>query len=306
MQLRHLRYFVSLAQERHFRRAAEASNITQSTLSAALRQLEDETGAALIVRDSRFRDLTVEGQTFLNRARRIISEHDTLDQELAALRHGLTGHLRIGVVPTALPTISLVTAPFSQRYGDVTMQIVSCASDEVHRAIETFELDAGVTYLEGDLVESMRTLSFYEERYILLTPADGPFGGAEKAAWRALAETPLCLLTADMQNRRIIDRTLAAVGVTPNVQVETDSLLALCSHIRARTWSSVLPQNFLWLFGIPRGMVALPLEDPVLSNPIGLVTRDREPETPVVRAFHAMCQEIDMTRHYWGRAPRRA
>lgn len=306
MQLRHLRYFVALARERHFRRAADACHITQSTLSAAIRQLEDEIGSPLIERDKRFRDFTAEGQAFLAWARRMLAERDTLDQELSLLRQGLRGQLRLGVIPTALPTVALVTTPFNRRYPQVTLRIVSRSSDEIQRGLDELELDAGLTYLDNEPLKGVQAIPLYEERYILLTPADGPFAGKDVATWLEAAETSLCLLTPDMQNRRIIDQVFGEIGVTPRAQVETNSLVALFSQIRAGAWSSVLSQNLLWLFGMPAGMVALPLVEPERTHTIGLVVREREPETPLVKALKSVCGDLDLSRQYWSKGRRQA
>ena len=298
MQLRHLQYFVTLAEERHFRRAAEICHITQSTLSAAIRQLEDELGAPVIERDKRFKGLTPEGRALLDWAHRILAERRSLDQEIGLLRDGLVGQLRLGVVPAALPTISLLTTPFNQRHPNVTLQVLSRTSNEVQHALDDFAFDAGVTYLDNEPLHSVRSIPLYQERYILLTPANGPFAGREEATWAEVAETPLCLLTADMQNRRIIDGIFRSVDKRPRVLVETNSVMTLCSHIRIGAWSSVFPHNFLWVFGTPPGMLALPLVDPVQTHEVGLVVPDREPLAPVVRALEAVARLTRMNAEF--------
>ena len=101
MQMRHLRYFVALADERHFGRAAASCHVSQSTLSAALRLLEEEIGAPLVERDKRFKGLTAEGVALVDWARRILAERRRLDQEIAALHDGLSGELKLGAVPAA-------------------------------------------------------------------------------------------------------------------------------------------------------------------------------------------------------------
>lgn len=129
MQLRHLRYFVALGREGHFGRAAEACHVTQSTLSAAIRQLETEIGAPLIERDKRFKGLTAEGKVLLEWAMRVVHERAVLDQQIGLLRGELSGALVIGVVPTALPTIGLLTTPLSRLHPKVTLQILSRTSN---------------------------------------------------------------------------------------------------------------------------------------------------------------------------------
>lgn len=285
MQLRHLRFFATLGRERHFGRAAELCNVTQSTLSAAIRQLEAEIGAPLIERDKRFKGFTAEGKVLLDWARRVVAEREALDQQIGLLRGELSGELSIGVVPTALPTIGLLTTPFARAHPKVTLKILSRTSDEIERMLDEFALDIGVTYLDNEPLHSMRALPLYGERYILLTPARGPFRGRKNVTWREAAATPLCLLTADMQNRRILNAIFASVGAQPNAHAETNSVMTLCSHIRTGVWSSVLPDNFLWVFGTPSGMIALPLVEPERSFTIGMVLRRQEPHPPLVEAF---------------------
>ncbi|MCB1741181.1 MAG: LysR family transcriptional regulator [Gammaproteobacteria bacterium] len=295
MQIRHLRFFVTLGREGHFGRAARLCHVTQSTLSAAVRQLENEIGAPLIERDKRFKGLTAEGRALFEWATRVVAEREVLQQQIGALRGELAGTLSVGVIPTALPTIGLLTTPLTQRHPKVTLQVYSHTSNDIQRMLDTFELDAGVTYLDNEPLHAVITLPLYRERYILLTPADGPFRGRQSISWREAATTPLCLLTPDMQNRRILDAIFASVECHPNVHAETNSVMTLCSHIRTGVWSSVLPDNFLWVFGTPPGMLSLPLIEPQRTFNIGLVVRKQDPIPPLVDAFvqAAMAQDME-------------
>src|ERR1700689_4870294 len=99
MLIRHLFYFVTLARERHFARAAAACNVAQPTLSAAIRKLEDDLGARLVIRSHRFAGLTPEGERVLAWARQILSDYSSLREDLSTLRRGLVGTLRLGVIP---------------------------------------------------------------------------------------------------------------------------------------------------------------------------------------------------------------
>lgn len=285
MQLRHLAYFVTLGRERHFGRAAALCNITQSTLSASLRQLEAEIGAPLIERDKRFKGLTAEGRELLAWAARVLAEREALDQRIGMLRGELTGTLTIGAVPTALPTIGLVTTAFNRAHPKVVLAIRSYTSNAIQRLLDEFEIDVGITYVDNEPLQGVDVYPLYAERYILLTPADGPFAGRDSVTWREVAATPLCLLTRDMQNRRILDSIFAGIGCTPNVQAETDAVMALCSHIRTGAWSSVLPDNFLWLFGTPPDMSALPVVEPVRTVTMGIALRRQDPVAPLAAAF---------------------
>ncbi|WP_374450219.1 LysR family transcriptional regulator substrate-binding protein, partial [Stella sp.] len=227
-------------------------------------------------------------------ARRILAERRRLDQEIAALHDGLSGELKLGAVPAALPTIGLLTTAFHRRYPDVRLTVVSRTSNEIQRALDEFALDAGVTYLDNEPLHGVRGTALYAERYILLTPADGPFAGRRDVGWAEAADASLCLLTPDMQNRRIIDGIFREVGKTPRVLVETNSVMTLCSHIRTGAWSSVFPHNFLWVFGTPAGMLALPLVAPIRTHAVGLVVRHEDPLSPLVRALEAVARDAGM------------
>lgn len=142
-----------------------------------------------------------------------------------------------------------------------------------------------MTYLDNEPLRGVRVTPLYTERYILLTPAEGPFAGRARVTWAEAGEVPLCLLTGDMQNRRILDGIFREAGAQPRPHVETNSIMTLCSHIRAGAWSSVMPHSLLWVLGTPPGMMALPLEEPVRTHVIGLVARDTVPAPPLVASF---------------------
>ena len=105
-----LEMFLAVAKERHFGRAAESLGITQPTLSAGIKQLEEQLGVLLIFRGSRFGGLTPEGQSALVWARRIVGDTRQLREEMRATRHGLSGQLRIAVIPTALTWAARISA----------------------------------------------------------------------------------------------------------------------------------------------------------------------------------------------------
>jgi len=292
--IRQLLYLAALARERHFGRAAKACNVSQPTLSAALRQLEDEYGVPIVERGQRFVGFTPEGLRVLDWAHRILADCDALDQEVAGLRGGLAGRLRLGVIPAALPAISLLTGPFVAAHPLVSITVISQTSIDIQRGLDAFEIDAGVTYLDNEPLINVQTRALYRERYLFVTAADGPFAGRRTLNWVEAAGQPLCLLTPDMQNRRIIDGIFRGVNQQPRPAVETNSVVTLLSHIRFGGLSSVLPHPFLYLFGVPAGMRAIPLTSPAPTHEIGLVMADREPAPPLARALMESAGGIDI------------
>ncbi|MGW2048365.1 LysR family transcriptional regulator [Streptomyces sp. NPDC001858] len=294
MLLRQLEYLVALARERHFVRAAAACYVSQPSLSAAIRRLEHELGVPIVRRGRRYEGLTPEGEVVLAWAHRILAERDGLRQELSALRDGLAGTLRLGVVPTALPTASLLTNPFCDAHPRARVSIESLSSTEITHGLAEFELDAAMTYLDDEALAGLGRLPLYEERYVLLTPADGPLAATPTVSWAQAAVLPLCLLGPRMRNRRIIDECFAADGATAVPTIESDTVAGLYAQLPGGRWSSVISHAWLHMFGVPDGMRVVPLDRPAHGPRVGLVTGPGDPPSVLAGALLAVARAADV------------
>ena len=288
-----LEMFLALANERHFGRAAEVCNVTQPSLSSAIKQLEDQLGVQLVYRGSRFQGLTPEGERVLEWARRIVADGRALRDEMRAVRSGLTGNLRIGVIPTALPMVAGLTESYTRRHPNVRISILSRTSGEILSGIERLELDAGITYLDNEPLGRVTAVPLYTEFYRLLCAPSLPVAGRDQVAWAELADLPLCLLTADMQNRRIIDQHLADAGVRITPQIESNSTITLMTYVMTGQWVSILPKRLADLFADGHRLRAIPLVAPEAEHQVGLVTAFRSPHTPLVEALLDVARRFD-------------
>ncbi len=289
MLLRQLEYLVALARERHFGRAAQACHVSQPSLSGAIRTLERELDAPLVNRGRRFDGLTPEGERVLLWAHRILAERDGLVDDLAAMRQGLTGTLRIAAIPTALTAASLLTAPFCQRHPHARVSMQSLSSREIAHGLAEFELDVALTYLCLLLKMCIR-----DRQYLLLAPDDSALARQGGATWEQAAAVPLCLLSQEMRNRRILDEVFAAAGATVTPAIETDSVAALYAHVATRNWYSVVSHAWLHMFGVPAGMRALRLQGAPQAPRIGLVTARRNPESVLAKALVEVARQVDV------------
>ncbi|SMC77389.1 LysR family transcriptional regulator [Rhizobium sp. RU36D] len=280
-----LEFFMALARERHFGRAAEECGISQPTLSAAIRQLEDQLGVVLVQRGSRFQGLTPEGQRVLEWARRIVGDSRTMREEMRATRHGLAGHIRIAAIPTALAMVHKITEPFQAKHPAVTFEVSSRNSLQVLGLLENFEIDAGITYLDNEPLGRVTSVPLYAERYHLVTVEGAPLADREAVTWREAADLRLCLLTPDMQNRRIINQHMAEAGVSITATLESNSMIVLLSHINTGKWASIMPRNVAESYGFARGIRIIPIVEPEAQHLVGLVATYREPYTPLVSAL---------------------
>ena len=290
-----LEFLLALTRERHFGRAAEACDVTQPTLSAGIKQLEEQMGVLLVNRGSRFHGLTPEGERVLDWARRIVGDTRNMREEINTLRRGLTGRLRLAAIPTALAMVAALTTPFRERHPNVQFTVWSRTSTDVLALLENLEIDAGVTYLDNEPLGRVNTVPLYRERYRLLTSADAPLGNRDSVTWAELADVPLCLLTPDMQNRRIIDRLLKTAGADSRPMLESDSMILLFAHVRTGRWASVMPAKLAETLGLTETMRAIPIVEPDEVHTIGLVVPEREPMTPLTKALVAEAQRVAKT-----------
>lgn len=294
MLLRRLEYLAALAREGHFGRAAEACRVSQPALSAGILKLEKELGVQVVQRGQRFEGFTPEGVQVLHWAQRILAERQSLDQTLAEMRGGLAGTLRIGAIPTALSVASMLTTPVRERHPLVRYRIESMSSREIVDRLNDFEIDVGMTYVDGEPLGKVRVVPLYRERYVFLTPEDSDLGRADAVSWAEAAAAPLCLLTPDMQNRRIIDGHLAETGIASTVVVETDTVSAVYAHVASMGLSSVVPHTWLPAFGVPDGIRAFALPKPRRTYQVGLVLAGHGPESLLARAMVDTARTIDL------------
>ena len=287
-----LELLLLLARERHFGRAAEAAGISQPSLSSAVKSLEDQFGLVLVERGSRFRGFTPEGERVLDWARRIVGDARVMRQEIDALKRGIGGHLRLGVIPTSLPFITSITLPFHERHPAVRFTVTSQTSIAILSGMANLELDAGISYIGNEEIGRFQTVALYEERYALLVAANHPLAGRQSISWAEAGRLPLCLLTPDMQNRRIIDRHLAAAGVLPQPTFESNSMTLLHVHVETGEWASIVARRSSDGFGGDGNLATVPIVDPTVTQQIGLIVPDREPFTPLVAALVSAARKV--------------
>ncbi|WP_072392203.1 LysR family transcriptional regulator [Hyphomicrobium sp. CS1GBMeth3] len=287
-----LELLLALARERHFGRAAEAAGVTQPTLSSALKSLEDQLGVLIVERGSRFRCFTPEGERILDWSRRMVGDARAMRQEIEALKKGLSGHLRLAAIPTSLPFLTELTVPMRRRYPDVNLTVLSTTSDAILAMLENLEVDIGISYVDTEPPPRFESIRIYDERYVLLVAPESPLADRETVTWAEAGELPLCLLTPDMQNRRLIDRHLKEAGVTQTPTLESNSMLMLYAHVRSGEWASILPSRLAETLDRPSNLRPISLVEPTVTHRIGLVVAKREPHSPLVAAFIAHAKRV--------------
>lgn len=303
MLVRHLSYFVTLARMQHFARAAESCNVTQSTLSSAIRKLEEDLQVTLVIRNQRFLGLTVEGEHLLAWSRQILTDYDSLREDLFGLRTGLKGTLRLGVIPAAMGAVGLLTARFCDAHPEALIEIRSLSSREIQKGLDSFEIKAGLTYLENEPLERVRRIPLYHERYILAMRADHPLVSRGRVAWSEVEGHRLCLLSEDMQNRGILDKFAASLSLSLRPVVVSNSYLGICATLRQGGFAAIVPHSFHHLFGGTADLVMLDLVEPAHRQSVGLVLSERDPLPPMAAALSRVVLDADLEASFAATGP---
>ena len=192
--IKQLEYAVALAEHRHFRKAADASFITQPAMSAQIRQLEDLLGVDLFERDRRKVLLTRAGEEVTRRAKRLLADLDDLMEAAQSLGKPLSGPLRLGIIPTVAPyLLPLVLPGLRKRYPDLVLYLREEQTLRCLQLLESGGLDVVVLALpaEGAEVES---LPLFEDRFWLAVPKDHPLAKRKRLREEDLAGEHVLLL----------------------------------------------------------------------------------------------------------------
>ena len=286
MLLRQLEYFVAVARERHFARAAESCYVSQPALSTSIAKLERELSVTLINRGQNFEGLTPEGERLVVWAKRVLAEHDALKAEAAAMRSGITATLRLGTGPTVSTTAGLPVAAFCALHPLARVKVCSrLSSTELLRQLRNFELDAAIAHFGPDDQSGLEVVPLYEEQYVLLVSGEQLVPAARTITWAEAAQLPLALLTPDMRFRQSIDKAFASSGAVAAPQVETDSVASLYAHVATGAWASVVPHTWLRAMPVTGAARAIRLVEPDTRAQISMAIHAEMPGSVAARAF---------------------
>jgi DNA-binding transcriptional LysR family regulator len=286
VELRQLRYFVAVAEELHFRRAAARLHISQPPLSQQIAALEDEIGCRLLERTRRRVELTPAGEAFLRDARATLAELDVAVSTARAIDAGQEGVLRVGFVGSALLSIVPSTVQrFRRARPGVEIELRERSTVEQLRAVSTGLVDVGLVRSPIETDESLHTEVVMRERTVAALPEGHPLARLRRVPLRRLASQPLVLFPrrqAPGYHDLLIGR-LAATGSTPHVAQYAPEMMTIIGLVAAGIGVSPVPASVAHL--AIDGVTYRPLSG-APDTELVAVTRGAD-QSPLVRAFLA-------------------
>ncbi len=292
-----MRYLVALDKHRHFGRAAQACHITQPALSNALRALETQFGVAIVKRSRAFGGLTPEGEAVLATARRLLREMDLLNQDLGGPDSGPRGELRFGAVPTAMPLLALLAALLQRRHPGLKPVMLAMSSPDIEAGLQDLSIDLALGYTGRSRLRGLGITArpLYEERYYYLRRATRRASDRLRVGpglrWVEAAQLPLCQLTPDMHFRAIVDGALAQQGrEVPEPAIVSNSIWTLALTVAAGEVGAILPGAMIAAFRAHGDLEVLPLRDPEIRTPVGLLSLAQTRPSRAVLAVLALLE----------------
>jgi LysR family cyn operon transcriptional activator len=289
MELRHLRYFVALAEELSFTRAAEKMHVTQSTLSHQIKQIEDEIGQRLFDRIGKRVVITDAGETMLASATRALREVDDGLRAIQAPPDPIVGTLRIGATHTFnVKLIPDCLAAFLDSHPSVSVVVRELFASDVVRQVESGELDLGITY-DPHRREALNFESLYVEEMVLAVAVDHAFAARKRLRLVELHRQRKILPTQISSTRRIIDDALRSVGAEPVIVAEMDSVAATIELVRQTQLGAIISR-----LAAPdaKDLRIVALESPTPMRTPGLLTRSDVTPNAALRSFIGILRRL--------------
>jgi DNA-binding transcriptional LysR family regulator len=242
MELRQLEYFVAVAEERHFTKAAQRMMVSQSGLSASVRALERELGSALFTRTTRSVELTGAGRALLGEATRTLAGARAAREAVAAVQGLLRGSLAVGTEQCVTVDVGALLARFRSQHADVEVHLRQAGSAVLAHDVADGRLDLAFITLPGPAPDGIRLLPLTREPMVLLCDPGHPLAAEATVEWTQLGGETFVDLHPDWGARRLTDHAFAASRTPRRVALEVYDVHTLIELVRHGLGIAVVPR----------------------------------------------------------------
>jgi DNA-binding transcriptional LysR family regulator len=283
MELRHLRYFVAVAEELHFRRAAERLGIAQPALSQQIQQLEHEIEALLLHRLTRGVELTDAGRSLLDDARAILEQVERAKTKAQRVARGDQGMIRIGFTGSASfnPFVPAVIQDFRGRFPGIAVSLIESASPQLVVGLHDGHVDVAFVRSTHDEIDGLVVYPMIEEEMLIALPSDHVLAASRTLSLASLAGEAFILFPRTRSPGLYDEITSACqrAGFSPNVVQQAPEVASTVNLIAAGQGVSIVPASMQQMN--PQGVAFRAIQGDGPRAPLSLAHRRNEPSAAV-------------------------
>ncbi len=291
LSLTKIRSFIAVGENSSFRVASEKLNLSQPAVSAHVRDLEDSLGVPLLSRTTRSVKLTREGETFLIRAKRTLSDLEDLVldmKEQAALKRG---RISIGCVPSiASSVLPTVLSRFSSSYPDIRIQVFDDMADRLYQRVLNNEVDMMVGPVSPQRSE-LEFFHLFDDQYVAIVPRGHTLASKKSVTIKEFSKFSFVLLTSPTNVRVVLEKAFAEAGRAFEPAYEASNASTIGGMIETGLGITALPRMIMPPLGRP-DLIYLPISKPHINREIGILTRRGESLSPAAVEFAKTLKEV--------------
>jgi DNA-binding transcriptional LysR family regulator len=292
IDVRALRYFVETVRQKSFTQAAAAQFVTQSTISKMVRQLEDEIGQPLLIREGKTVRLTDVGRVVYERGQEALGVVQRLTLEVADLSSMGRGQLTVGIPPMVNLFFSPAVNAFRQRYPNVDLSLAEHGGQVVEQQVANGELEVGATVLPGDSGLALETRKFASYPIWAVGPRNAMWARRRTVTMSALRDEPLILLTEEFSLTRKLRQAFLDARIEPRIVAQSGHWDFLASMAAAGLGTTFLPQPLLAKLHIQDTLGVARLTEPAVDWELAQIWSPGRYLSHAARAWLALCDEV--------------
>jgi LysR family cyn operon transcriptional activator len=289
MLLRHIRYFLAVAEHRNFTRAAEALHVSQPTLSQQIRQLEDALDAQLLDRSGRTIQLTDAGAAYVRYAQRALQDLEAGKRAIHDVQDLTRGSLRLAMTPTFTAyLIGPLLRKYNHRYPNITLDIHEMPQERMEALLNEDALDVGIAFSDTHSPEIETQVLFVEALAMVVGKSHRYAKKRAPLTLREFESEALVLLNEEFATRQYIDRYCRQHGVAPRIAMEVNSISAVIELVRRSALATLLPAA---IAREHRDLSLVDLEPALPQRTAALLLRKGAYRSAAAQAFIALALE---------------
>lgn len=274
--IKQLRAFVAVANTQSFTEACAVVHLSQPALSVAIKNLEEGLGGPLFLRTTRTLSLTPEGEAFYPTAQRLLADLDEAYEEMHNRFSLFRGKVAIASMPSfASNQLPLALRNFRDKYPHINMTVHDVIAEDVVDMVRDGRVEVGVSFDPGN-TEDLLFHPLFDDRFIAVLPKGHPLAQQKVIQWQYLLESDFIILQRPSSIRLLVDTMLEEEGLVLTPQFETHQLATIGRMVATGLGVSVVPSLCLGQM-TELGAVCCALESPVITRPVGVITRRRYP-----------------------------